>query len=628
MKPAPSYLTRNRHGTFYFRMVIPAPLRPLVNGKREVRRSLKTDSERLALKRARQHAVRFESVFDRVLAVTARNDEELSVSDLEFLELLELQTSGGYGRPPESKAEPEPTLTDAELEERLRQYSIAELLTGRGDRPIPADSDPLAQRLLALSRSYQPTELRQVLPRLRDELVKASLAPAGALSAAEPAPAAKPSYDPEMADWTLYQVWQHQLARDKADPTSRGGQAKHGGTLAERERRARAMTVLAQHKPVCQMTKNDWQAAYDAARVMKAGAKASIDPPTPLDEFLTDDPDQMVGHERVGSLIGSMRQIQEHARFLDLTTIRPDDLLVKPVQKRETPRTRTGEKAFTMEEVEAIFSGYIYQGVLPANRTKAYPFWFWLPLVAYFTGARTNEIAQLDTSDIREVEGIPCFDFCPDDPKAFEAKRVKTEEARQVPIHPRLIELGFLDYVEDQRADRQKKLFGDGLAYLPPREEDLDHNKEGWAKSASKFFNETPKGYLVEIGVHEAYDGKSLYSFRHTLETNLRDARREGKNAPQVVIDAITGHAPEAQVNGGVDKTIANAIAGRAAQDMGGRHYDRGATVQHKLSALLMLPMPEAVRGLTSYRVDFVDRFGDIVAKSIKSHRRRRPREV
>lgn len=44
MKPAPSYLTRNRHGTFYFRMVIPAPLRPLVNGKREVRRSLKTDS--------------------------------------------------------------------------------------------------------------------------------------------------------------------------------------------------------------------------------------------------------------------------------------------------------------------------------------------------------------------------------------------------------------------------------------------------------------------------------------------------------------------------------------------------------------------------------------------------------
>ena len=40
MKLAPTYLTRNRHGTFYFRMVIPASLRPLVNGKREIRRSL------------------------------------------------------------------------------------------------------------------------------------------------------------------------------------------------------------------------------------------------------------------------------------------------------------------------------------------------------------------------------------------------------------------------------------------------------------------------------------------------------------------------------------------------------------------------------------------------------------
>lgn len=35
MKSAPTYLSRNRHGTFYFGMVIPASLRPLVNGKRD-----------------------------------------------------------------------------------------------------------------------------------------------------------------------------------------------------------------------------------------------------------------------------------------------------------------------------------------------------------------------------------------------------------------------------------------------------------------------------------------------------------------------------------------------------------------------------------------------------------------
>jgi hypothetical protein len=47
MKLAPTYLTRNQHGTVYFRMVIPAPPRPQVNGKRGIRRALKTVSKRL-----------------------------------------------------------------------------------------------------------------------------------------------------------------------------------------------------------------------------------------------------------------------------------------------------------------------------------------------------------------------------------------------------------------------------------------------------------------------------------------------------------------------------------------------------------------------------------------------------
>jgi integrase len=73
-----------------------------------------------------------------------------------------------------------------------------------------------------------------------------------------------------------------------------------------------------------------------------------------------------------------------------------------------------------------------------------------MPLIGYFTGARTNEMAQLDTADIRLIQGYQCIDFCADDPKIPEAKRIKTGEARHVPIHPRLIKLGFLDYVDSQ----------------------------------------------------------------------------------------------------------------------------------------------------------------------------------
>ncbi|MET0776795.1 MAG: site-specific integrase [Pseudomonas mandelii] len=601
MKHNPSYLMLNRHGTFYFRIVIPLSLRSLLNGQREVRRTLKTDSYRLARKRARQYAACYEATFDRVITVVER--DELGLTDADYLELMELLPD--FSTPKDKDKPAEPILSNEEIEARQRQREVERLLTGAYGRAIPNKHEPLAQQLLELSRPYQPTELRAILPKLRDELVLRILTSAGDDAGSVKAPKPLPSPDPAMVDWTLYEVWQHQLERDRADTSSKGGQANHGGTLEERERRARVMTVLTQHKPVKQLSKHDWQAAYDAARKMKSGATASISPaPTALNELLTDDPEQMTGHERVSALIASMKQIQNHARYIDLTSVRVDELIIKPVQRRENERSRDGVP-FSSDDIEAIFSGFIYQGLVPADRTKAYPYWFWMPLVGYFTGARTNEIAQLDTSDIKEACGHPCFDFCADDPKASEAKRIKTDEARKVPIHPRLIELGFLKYVDSQRQANQKKLFGDGLSYLPPRNDETDHNKEGWAKSAGKFFNEKPKGYLVSIGVHVPHDGKSLYSFRHTLETNLRNARRDGKTVDQTVIDAITGHAQTS---------------------IAGKHYDGGPTIEHKLRALMLLPIPEAINKIQNYKVNFVERFGSTLERSIMSHRKKRTR--
>ncbi|WP_240923340.1 site-specific integrase [Metapseudomonas otitidis] len=604
MTPSPSYLTRNRHGTFYFRIVIPRPLRPLLNGQREVRRTLKTDSERLARKRARQYVARYEAVFDKVVNMVER--DELGLTEADYKELMELlpdtKPMPDFSSPQDKIQSAEPILSEKEIEARQRRREIERLLTGAYGRPIPTELEKTAQQLLELSRTYQPTELRAILPKLRDELALGRLTGTSAASAST----AAPRVDPAMASWTLYQVWQHRLELDKADTAEKSGQANYGGSLELNERFARVMTVLTNHKPVCDLSKQDWQAAYDAARKMKVGAEASIDPPTPRDDLLTDDPEQMVGHERTNAFIDAMKRMQHHARTLDLTAVREEELRIKHVKKRESARTRDG-KPFSASDIEAIFSGYIYRGIPPSNRTKAYPFWFWLPLIAYFTGARTNEIAQLDTADIREVDGHPCFDFCPDDPKAFEAKRIKTGEARQVPIHPRLIELGLLEYVASQRQARQKKLFGDGLRYLPPRDNETEHNKEGWAKAASKFFNESPNGYLVEIGVHKANDGKSLYSFRHTLETNLRHARRNGMMIDQTIIDAITGHVPES---------------------IAGKHYDGGATTEQMLTALKLLPMPIAIGKLTSYQVDFVERFDGILRKSIESHRQRHPRTV
>ncbi|MDD1041631.1 integrase, partial [Pseudomonas sp. TNT2022 ID291] len=111
--------------------------------------------------------------------------------------------------------------------------------------------------------------------------------------------------------------------------------------------------------------------------------------------------------------------------------------------------------------------------------------------------------------------------------------------------------------------------------------------------------------YLVAIGVHVPHDGKSLYSFRHTLETTLCNAKRDGKGLDQSIIDAITGHAPE---------TIA------------GKHYDGGATIEQMLGALMLLPIPIAMKNITSYKINFEERFGSTLVKSILTHRKRHNR--
>ena len=90
MPAQPSFLTINRHGTYYFRLVIPKTLRSAFSSQREIRRSLKTDSQRLALRRARQYAARYEAIFDRMLAVVEKDDYQPSAEDYElFLALIE-----------------------------------------------------------------------------------------------------------------------------------------------------------------------------------------------------------------------------------------------------------------------------------------------------------------------------------------------------------------------------------------------------------------------------------------------------------------------------------------------------------------------------------------------------------
>lgn len=58
-----------------------------------------------------------------------------------------------------------------------------------------------------------------------------------------------------------------------------------------------------------------------------------------------------------------------------------------------------------------------------------------------YTGSRIGEVAQLRRGDIVDVDGVhPMIQLTP------EAGTIKDGEFRHVPVHPRLIELGFLEW--------------------------------------------------------------------------------------------------------------------------------------------------------------------------------------
>ena len=67
----------------------------------------------------------------------------------------------------------------------------------------------------------------------------------------------------------------------------------------------------------------------------------------------------------------------------------------------------------------------------------------WIPWLLAYTGARLEEVAQALTTDIREEDGHWILDVCLGDGKVLKNEG----SARLIPLHPALIEEGFLKYV-------------------------------------------------------------------------------------------------------------------------------------------------------------------------------------
>jgi integrase len=79
----------------------------------------------------------------------------------------------------------------------------------------------------------------------------------------------------------------------------------------------------------------------------------------------------------------------------------------------------------------------------------------WVPLIALFSGMRSEEICQLRVEDVRKEDDVWYFNVAEEN-----GQRVKSEAGtRRVPIHSTLVKAGFLDYLKHAKKHRSGQLF-------------------------------------------------------------------------------------------------------------------------------------------------------------------------
>ncbi|EPJ2791001.1 DUF6538 domain-containing protein [Vibrio parahaemolyticus] len=206
--------------------------------------------------------------------------------------------------------------------------------------------------------------------------------------------------------------------------------------------------------------------------------------------------DELLGrglsHKTLRDYFAAIKQFMNWCVVQELMNTNPFAHVKLPTKSSSShsQRQRWGEK-----ELPRLFSSQAFQ--------KQDLSFQWATKVMMLHGCRPSEACQLRVADIHIDSPVPIISFT-DSGEQQHLKNVSSK--RQVPIHKRLLESGFLDYVKARQQQKQAQLFD-----FIPRGKDLD-----WSKDFRDIMGDVLTACGFKAGIRP-----TAYSFRHTFVDEL-----------------------------------------------------------------------------------------------------------
>lgn len=256
----------------------------------------------------------------------------------------------------------------------------------------------------------------------------------------------------------------------------------------------------------------------------------------------------------------ALRAVFGYARAVGFIDIDPTVGISKPkLSKSEQAAQEKKRKPFSTEQLNALFASVWYAGdasdigrsqVVVGNAR------YWVPLLQLFQNLRPEEACQLEMSDAAVIDGTHAIrveeviELEENDNGRHPLVRRKsvksTASQRWAPVHQRLLELGWAEFVAARYAEAAAARSGDKTTtWLFPELPRGKNNSDAFGKRFNDFLHNRLKLDVVQ------------YSLRHAWEDERRRAQalasQTGGAWPEGMYFAIAGraHAGEEEGSGG-----------------------------------------------------------------------------